>query len=245
MRYRLGRDSLAAGVGKKIHGHPDHEEYLRRWAETYEHSNYDSGLSGYFLRKSHFWCESAFDGHVHFGKVLEVGAGTGVHLDYVLHSFDEYWLTDLNTVFLDQAVAARSGNTRRAVRTVRQDAAALTFADNAFDRLIAAHVLEHLPEPHRVIHEWARVVKPGGVLSLVLPCDPGVAWRIGRTVGSRGKFVRAGIEYDYWMAREHVNAINNLVALVRYYFDEVREEWLPFRVPSMDLNLFYVAHVRV
>jgi hypothetical protein len=47
------------------------------------------------------------------------------------------------------------------------------------------------------------------------------------------------------MAREHVNAINNLVSLVRYYFRNVSEEWLPFRIPSMDLNLFYVAHIRV
>ena len=53
------------------------------------------------------------------------------------------------------------------------------------------------------------------------------------------------MEYDYWMAREHINPINNLVALLRYYFPERQESWAPLRIPSMDLNLFYLAHLKV
>jgi phosphatidylethanolamine/phosphatidyl-N-methylethanolamine N-methyltransferase len=223
---------------------PDHGDYLRRWADTYEHSNYDSGLSGYFLRKSHLWSENAFGVDVHFPKVLEVGAGTGVHLSYVRHTFAEYWMTDLHTPFLERAAAA-ARRTQGSVRVAREDASSLSFDDSTFERVIAVHVLEHLRDAHRVLREWVRVLKPGGVLSLVLPCDPGVAWRVGRAVGSRGKFVKAGIEYDYWMAREHVNPINNLIAFVRHYFDDVQEHWQPFRLPSIDLNLFYIAHVRV
>jgi SAM-dependent methyltransferase len=238
-------DAAPASPMKNIRDDPDHAEYLRRWSATYERSNYDEGLSGYFLKKSHLWAERAFGPDVQFPKVLEVGAGTGVHLGFVRHAFDEYWMTDLNTPFLERAVAADVQRARGTVHISRQDAASLTFADDTFDRIVAAHVLEHLAEPHRVIREWVRVLKPGGVLSLVLPCDPGLAWRVGRAIGSRGKFVRAGIDYDYWMAREHINPINNLAAFVRHYFTDVREQWLPFRVPSMDLNLFYIAHVRV
>ena len=47
------------------------------------------------------------------------------------------------------------------------------------------------------------------------------------------------------MAREHVNPINNLVTFVRHYFDDVGEQWLPARLPSIDLNLFYICHARV
>lgn len=230
---------------KKMSDDPDHGEYVRMWSQTYEGSNYEQGLSGYFLTRSHRWCERAFGPDVHFGNVLEVGAGTGVHLRFVRHTFDEYWITDLNTPFLERAAAADAPRTRGSVRVSQQDATSLTFGDDTFDRVIATHVLEHLPEPHRVLREWVRVLKPGGILSLVLPCDPGVAWRIGRAVGSRGKFVKAGLDYDYWMAREHMNPINNLASFVRHYFDDVDESWLPFRVPSMDLNLFYIAHVRV
>lgn len=221
---------------------PSYQTFLQQWSELYESTNYDGGLAGYFLAKSHAWCENAFSEAQHFPRVLEVGAGTGIHVGYVRHGWDEYVMTDLNPPMLDSAKARATGGK---VVTEVQDATALTYPDACFDRLIGAHVLEHLPRPHEVLREWFRVLKPGGVMSIVLPCDPGVAWRLGRTVGARGKFVRHGMDYDYWMAREHINPINGLVAFVRYYFPTGRsEQWLPLRVPSMDLNLFYIAHIR-
>jgi phosphatidylethanolamine/phosphatidyl-N-methylethanolamine N-methyltransferase len=221
---------------------PNYDTYLTQWAALYEGKNYDEGLAGYYLSKSHEWCERDFGADMHFPRVLEVGAGTGVHLRYLRHGFDEYIMTDLNAPFLDSAALKAGSNSK--VTTQAEDATDLSFEDESFDRVIAAHVLEHLPNPHQVMREWMRVLKPGGTLSLVLPCDPGLAWRFGRAVGARGKFVKAGIEYDYWMAREHINSINNLVAFVRYYFkDKVKELWRPLIVPSMDLNLFYIVHI--
>lgn len=221
---------------------PSHQEYIQRWSELYEDLNYNAGMAGYFLKKSHAWCEERFTAADHFSRVIEVGAGSGVHLNYVRHGFDEYVMTDLNPPMLDRI--ASSGRGGRVV-TAREDASSLSFADASFDRLIATHVLEHLVSPHEVLREWARVLKPGGTMTLVLPCDPGLGWRLGRAVGSRGKFIKAGIEYDYWMAREHVNPINNLVPMLRYYFEDIDEQWLPLRIPSMDVNLFYIAHLRV
>ena len=229
----------------KLRPDPSHDEYVRQWAEMYEASNYGKGMAGYFLRRSHVWSERPFGPDTRFSKVLEVGAGTGIHVRFVRHAFDEYWLTDLNPPFLEKLVIGDDTPARGRIHIKSENATALSFPDNTFDRLIAAHVLEHLPQPHLVLREWVRVLRPGGILSLVLPCDPGVAWRVGRAVGSRGKFVKAGMAYDYWMAREHVNPINNLTSFIQYYFKTVDEEWWPFRVPSMDLNLFYIAHILV
>ncbi len=229
---------------KRMADDPDHDAYLRQWAGLYEGENYDKGLTGYFLKKSHEWSEAEFGPEVHFSRVLEVGAGTGMHLRYVRHAFDEYVVTDLNPPLMQHMKLPALPHAGKI--TVRaENATRLTFEDSAFDRVIAAHVLEHLYKPHEVLREWVRVLKPGGVLTLVLPCDPGALWRLGRYAVARGKFVKAGLLYDYWMAREHVNPVNNLVSFVRHYFAQPRERWLPLRIPSMDLNLFYIAHVRV
>ena len=217
----------------------DHADYMAKWAKAYEGKNYEEGLAGFFLSRSHAWCEERFTKDDHFPRTLEVGAGTGVHLRYVRHTFDEYVMTDLHPPMLEQA-AKRADNR---VTVEAQDATNLTYQADSFDRVIAAHILEHLPEPHKVIREWMRVLRPGGTLSIVLPCDPGLAWRFGRMLGPRRTFTRVGIDYDYWMAREHVNPINNLVSFLQYYFDNLQEQWLPMRIPSMDANLFYIAHI--
>ena len=219
---------------------PDFSDYMRKWTAVYERQNYEGGLAGYFLSKSHEWCERAYSASDHFSRVLEVGAGTGKHLQFVRHGFDEYVLTDMHTQMLEQVTQSAG----RAVSVEVQDATKLTYADGSFDRLIAAHILEHLPEPHKVIREWMRVLKAGGVLSIVLPCDPGFAWRLGRNLGPRKSFTDVGIDYDYWMAREHINPVNNLVSFLRFYFgEEISEKWLPLRISSMDVNLFYIAHI--
>ena len=42
------------------------------------------------------------------------------------------------------------------------DAAALPFADASFDAVIANHMLYHVDDPAAVVHEFDRVLRPGG-----------------------------------------------------------------------------------
>lgn len=54
---------------------------------------------------------------------------------------------------------------------VLADVAQLPFADRAATRILACHLLEHIPiaELPRVLGEWHRVLRPGGVLCVVGP----------------------------------------------------------------------------
>lgn len=223
---------------------PDPQLYQSRLDASYRARNYGASLAGRMMRRGHALLERDFDADFTFSTVLEVGAGTGEHIPFVQHRFDRYILTDLNPQRLADAHAALPGSVAARVAIQAEDATRLSLPDSAIDRLVACHILEHLPNPHAVLREWHRVVRPGGVLSILLPCDPGLLWRTGRALGPRSAAQRAGIDYDYWMAREHVNGIGNLVTLLRYYFDQPKEMWFPALVPSVDLNLFYACHVR-
>ena len=211
----------------------------------FDFSEYDedpdsTSLSGKVMKAGHIALEAPYGEGDHFGKIIEVGAGHGGHYKLIRHQFESYTMTDHGDYCL--SILENKYAREEKVSTEKEDATQLSFADHSFDRLIACHVLEHLPEPHKVLREWHRVVKPGGVISILLPTDPGLAWRLAR-IFARRKAVAKGMNYDYVMAREHINAINNLVSLIRYYFEHINERWYPFYLPSMDANLFYCCHI--
>ncbi len=45
------------------------------------------------------------------------------------------------------------------------------YADGSVDLIIARHNLEHYLDPMKALQEWRRVLRPGGVMALVLPDD--------------------------------------------------------------------------
>src|SRR5947207_12474119 len=53
--------------------------------------------------------------------------------------------------------------------TVQGDATRLPFADGAFDRIIAAEVLEHIPDDRIAMGELVRVLRPGGSIAVTVP----------------------------------------------------------------------------
>lgn len=219
--------------------------YERLYVESYEKHNQNSTFSGRLLQKSHDLLEKTIPKGMKFNNVIEVGAGSGHHYSHVKHEHSMYVMTDSSDEMLLVArkkyePMIESGN----LVIEKQDATKLNVPDNFFDRLIATHVLEHIPNPVAVLREWNRVVKKGGLISIVLPCDPGMLWRLGRHFGPRRNAERLGLPYDYVQAADHVNSIFNLVIFIRHHFEDVSELWYPARLPTPDLNLFYVCHIR-
>lgn len=217
--------------------------YESGYIDSYDANNSDLTMAGSFLQKSHAALEKTLPKMSGLNRILEVGAGSGHHFRYV-KGFEKYVMTDGNEGMLRIASEKYSAEMSACSLVIeKQDATRLTYPDNSFDRLIATHVLEHLPNPVDVLREWNRVVRPGGLISLVLPCDPGLLWRFGRHMGPRRNARRRGIEYDYLQAAEHVNSVFNLVVFIRHHFNIVHESWYPFKLPLPDLNLFYISHL--
>src|SRR5512146_3078203 len=207
-------------------------DYRARFANVYDESNYSSPLQSAVMRASHRLTEKNFKKSDTFKKVLEIGAGTGEHVSFVRHGFDQYVLSDLDAKTLEVAKSKLGDKFGNRLMFETQSGEGLSYADISVDRIIAAHVLEHIYQPHQALKEWRRVIKSGGVISILIPTDPGVAWRLGRHLGPRRNAVAQGIAYDYVMAREHVNSCNNLIALLRHYFPDRIEAWWPLPIPS-------------
>lgn len=218
-------------------------DYRNSFSDVYDDSNYASPIQATVMRASHRLVERRLPATATYSKVLEIGAGTGEHLPFVRHSFDEYTLTDSDSATLEVAKKKNSASVHREkLKFEIQEGTTLSYPDGSFDRVVAVHVLEHIYQPHLAITQWRRVLRKGGLLSILIPTDPGVAWRMGRHFGPRRNAIKRGIAYDYVMAREHVNSCNNLLALLRHYFPERSEAWWPLPLPSIDLNLFFAFH---
>lgn len=72
----------------------------------------------------------------------------------------------LSPYFTD-AVATYAGSAGRV--DFLSDARALPLRTGTLDYLCSSHVIEHLPDPLAALHEWHRVLRPGGFLYLVAP----------------------------------------------------------------------------
>jgi SAM-dependent methyltransferase len=177
-----------------------------------------------------------------FGTVLELGAGSGHHRQYVRHRYDTYIETDIS---YEEATAIEAGTT--VVRREYADAHELPYDDQSVDRLVATCLLAHLGDPEKALSDWRRVVKPNGLLSIYVPCEPGTALRAVRSVTTARKARRLGYDgYDLMLAREHRNHAVGLEQQVRHVFrhDSISAHRWPFPFRTWVLNLFTIYHVR-
>ena len=201
-----------------------------------------TGLLGMLMNYCHKTLENFKLKNKNFNKILEIGAGSAPHYTYIKHDYSEYHIADTS----DYAKDFHKNNNK--VKFVSYDGKVLPFEDNTFDRIIISHCLEHILSPETFIKEMMRTLKVGGVLSISLPTDPGLAWRLGR------KFIKyftlkktyniSGEEFEYMNATEHVNSIFNLISIIRFnYSDSIEEYFYPMRLKLVDINLFYNVHI--
>ncbi len=120
--------------------------------------------------------------------VLDLGCGEG------RHAISAYLLADVHVVGIDinnddlQTARQRLGEfeakppARASCTFIHASGFALPFADNSFDKVICAEVLEHIPEYQRVLAEIRRVLKPGGIFATSVPryFPEWVCWRLSR-----------------------------------------------------------------
>lgn len=219
-------------------------EIKRFYDQNYDDVYY-SGVSGLVSNAMHRALEVGQDDR-HYSEVLELGAGHGEHLQFVRHTFDTYYLTDIESHW------QRINPHGKHVINERQDATALTYPDSKFDRVLHACLLHHIQRPEVALSEMRRVTKTGGVLTLYVSCDPGLVYRIGQRVFARPRIRKALTEKafdftpEYWKAVEHRSYYTGISALIKNVFrkDVIRQRCYPFYFDFPDLNIFTIFEIR-
>src|SRR5262249_51677489 len=99
-------------------------------------------------------------------RVLELGVGTGLSLDAYPHHCHVTGI-DLAPDMLERAQDKVNRNGWRHIRLEQGDAQHLSFVNDAFDYVMAFHVVSVVPEPRRMMAEAQRVCRPGGIITII------------------------------------------------------------------------------
>jgi ubiquinone/menaquinone biosynthesis C-methylase UbiE len=178
-------------------------------------------------------------------QAVDVATGAG-HTALVFAPHVAYVIaTDLTAQMLAKTaeLAARRGLTNLETRPA--DAEALPFDDASFDLVTCRLAFHHFPNPRQALAEFARVLKPGGVLgftdNIVVPDkqaagyynayeklrDPSHNWvyplvRLQAMFGEAGLKVEATrelskeFEFHEWADRQHVSDANKELEMMRH-----------------------------
>ena len=173
-----------------------------------------------------------------FDHTLEIGAGTGEHLEY--ESLRASQRSNYVAVDIRQNMVAEFKRRFPDIQAIVGDCQKrLDFPDGHFDRIMAIHVLEHLPDLPATIREAHRLCdKERGVVSIVIPCEGSLAYSLARRVSAQRIFEkRYGQSYDWFIKREHLNRPSEIFSEMAPYFDLVHRTSFPIPLPIEFCNL--------
>jgi ubiquinone/menaquinone biosynthesis C-methylase UbiE len=123
-------------------------DFLTQWAETKVFSRYRPLIAG----------EAR-------GRVLEIGAGTGVNFLY--YQAAESIVAAEPDPFMLRRAETRAERLGLHVEFCQCPAEALPFPDSSFDTVVSTLVLCTVPDPARSLAEFRRVLKPTGTFRFI------------------------------------------------------------------------------
>lgn len=101
-------------------------------------------------------------------RILDVGCGQGRYTGLLRSYFPKMEYVGID--FSEVAVAKAREKYPSLTFSVGLAESLGTIPDMSFDMVISIEVLEHVVDAHRVVGEFARVLRPGGGVLLTTPC---------------------------------------------------------------------------
>ncbi|MDR2458462.1 MAG: class I SAM-dependent methyltransferase [Clostridiales Family XIII bacterium] len=167
-------------------------------------------------------------------RTLEIGAGIGSHLEWEKYAEQDYYCLELRPELCDKIKEKYPQ-----VKTLTADCQKrLPFEDGFFSRVLAIHVLEHLPDLPKALEEIHRVLSDKGELSVVIPCEGGWAYTLARNVSAKPHFKKKyKMSYDWVVKSEHINLPDEIFEELTKLFSIKHRSFYPLIFPWTKINL--------
>ena len=178
----------------------DVRKAYRRWAPVYD------AVFGKIVEAG--VKQAAARANAFSGKLLEVGVGTGLALRHYGPHLKVTGI-DLSTDMLELArKRVKKSKHSNIEALLEMDAISLAFPNNLFDIVVASYVLTVVPNPVKVIHELARVTKPGGTVLIVnhFSVESGLRGAIEKSLAKHARKLgwRSKFQYETLLVSERL-----------------------------------------
>jgi ubiquinone/menaquinone biosynthesis C-methylase UbiE len=226
------------------------EEIQNRYQMLYSDIQYVNGTgraSNLYHRKIEKNLENgAFD------NVLEVGSGSGEHLQYIKHDFKRYIISDLilpNLTDMANNEKIKFEKNNKVVELESVDVQKIKYSDSSFERIVSTCLLHHVQDPYSALLEMRRVAKNGATVNIYIPSDPGIFYRFSQYLVSTRAMLKyfTSTEVKYLRASEHRNHVASLTGLIKGVFaaDEIEIYSFPKINLGWNSRLFQIFSIRV
>ena len=185
------------------------EEMFNKGLFTAPIGHFEKGRKNHNLSPEYLWSYSRIIEMANLkpgSKALDAG-GSGTPIDYYLAQKGiDVACVDQQKGLIDWSRETASKMGLKNIDFMQGDMAKNSFPDNYFDAVISVAVLQLLPVEIKIqaVKEFARVLKPGGILCLVID--------FGKSTGGRGKY-----NGEYYDSRH--NPYKNLKEIQEYIID--------------------------
>ncbi len=205
------------------------------FAKEYKENRDGEGFIRGLAQRAESWMHKQVASHSYNAPTtLEIGAGTLNQLKHeknngaydIIEPFKHLYT---NNPKLDQ------------IRHVYDDMGLLPDETHVYDRIISVAVLEHLEELPYNLARSCLLLKKDGSFQAGIPSEGGFLWGLGwRLTTGLGYYLRNKISYKTLMEHEHINDIDEMLNLTRYFFSDVTIHYFP--IPGKHLSLYaYIA----
>ena len=167
-------------------------------------------------------------------RTLEIGAGTLNHLRF------EKFIADYDIVEPFQNLYIDSENLD-SVRNIYNELIEIP-ATARYQRIISCAVLEHMTDLPGEVARAALLLEKRGVFQSGIPSEGGFLWGLAwRSTTAISYWWRNKISYGTVMRHEHVNTANEIIKIIKYFYNDVQVSRFPMKGLHFSLYTYVVA----
>jgi ubiquinone/menaquinone biosynthesis C-methylase UbiE len=152
-------------------------------------------------------------------RVLDFGGGNGVLAPTLSKRYREVVSVDLQPEMLRRVVQQ---NHLKNVTIRQEELSAAALEGSSFDTVVAADVLEHIPDFLPIVQELRRVLKPGGELLVSAPSE-NLLYAVARLV------------FGYQKPPDHYHDARTIERRVGSILKPVKREYFPLPLASFSM----------